>query len=298
MVELATVQRALGKLRVGHISSKTRNGQFVERLSCCAVDGLVVGALDGILGQTGRAVEMSRDSGGWSLVLGRGDLHGRLSNSGHLGQLLPLVKGPHAIVSPQLRAWHPSVAFCTSSASRLAFLGSFVAPLPQVWAATGYDFLGCHRGHRNAVTCLALDSNFLFSGSDDCTICLWDTVPAVAKSPHLAGQVPGGTSRVVLRPRPTSLSLSCCTPANPTLRRRCHSGVVCQSAIDIRLSCPSGCFTHVQELRLLCLSCTTWTLPLPLLTLGFLIACLAASCKMYVVSCLAVLIDVGTPYHF
>ncbi len=57
----------------------------------------------------------------------------------------------------------------------------------QVWAATGYDYLGCHRGHKNAVTCLALDSNFLFSGSDDCTICLWDTVPAVANKSHFAG---------------------------------------------------------------------------------------------------------------
>ncbi|EFJ40323.1 hypothetical protein VOLCADRAFT_99881 [Volvox carteri f. nagariensis] len=56
----------------------------------------------------------------------------------------------------------------------------------KVWAATGYDYLGCHRGHKNAVTCLALDANFLFSGSDDCTICLWDTVPAAVNKPHFA----------------------------------------------------------------------------------------------------------------
>ncbi|PNW82472.1 hypothetical protein CHLRE_06g280350v5 [Chlamydomonas reinhardtii] len=48
----------------------------------------------------------------------------------------------------------------------------------KVWAATGYEYLGCHTGHTDAVGCLALDSNFLFSGSDDCNICLWDTVPA------------------------------------------------------------------------------------------------------------------------
>ncbi|KAG2492355.1 hypothetical protein HYH03_009303 [Edaphochlamys debaryana] len=63
----------------------------------------------------------------------------------------------------------------------------------KVWAATGYDYLGCHHGHREAVTCLALDSNFLFSGSDDCTICLWDIVPAGGiKTGYIAGRSVGG----------------------------------------------------------------------------------------------------------
>ena len=48
----------------------------------------------------------------------------------------------------------------------------------QVWSSSGYLPLGQHIGHTDAVTCLALDANFLFSGSDDCTIRLWDAVPA------------------------------------------------------------------------------------------------------------------------
>ena len=35
-----------------------------------------------------------------------------------------------------------------------------------------------HEGHSEAVTCLALDANFLFSGSEDCSVKVWDTVPA------------------------------------------------------------------------------------------------------------------------
>ncbi|KAG2447723.1 hypothetical protein HYH02_007183 [Chlamydomonas schloesseri] len=62
----------------------------------------------------------------------------------------------------------------------------------KVWAATGYEYLGCHTGHTGPVGCLALDSNFLFSGSDDCTICLWDTVPA--GSPRAAGLRTGAGS--------------------------------------------------------------------------------------------------------
>ncbi|GLC46623.1 hypothetical protein PLESTB_001224200 [Pleodorina starrii] len=86
----------------------------------------------------------------------------------------------------------------------------------KVWAATGYDYLGCHRGHTNAVTCLALDANFLFSGSDDCSICLWDTVPAVAsKAPgsRLVGGhsvVHGNGERVI------GSGLIPATPASPS----------------------------------------------------------------------------------
>ncbi len=52
----------------------------------------------------------------------------------------------------------------------------------QVWSVNGYTQVGQHLGHTDAVTCLALDSNLLFSGSDDCTIRVWDTVPAVSSS--------------------------------------------------------------------------------------------------------------------
>ncbi len=40
-----------------------------------------------------------------------------------------------------------------------------------------YELLGIHEGHTEAVTCLALDANFLFSGSEDFSVKVWDTVP-------------------------------------------------------------------------------------------------------------------------
>ncbi|KXZ44857.1 hypothetical protein GPECTOR_61g810 [Gonium pectorale] len=65
----------------------------------------------------------------------------------------------------------------------------------KVWAGTGYEYLGCHSGHKDAITCLALDSNFLFSGSDDCNICLWDTVPAGgSKAPYTGTRAQGAHS--------------------------------------------------------------------------------------------------------
>ncbi|KAL0022030.1 hypothetical protein WJX77_007822 [Trebouxia sp. C0004] len=48
----------------------------------------------------------------------------------------------------------------------------------KVWNARLYEQLGKHTGHVASVTCLALDGNFLISGSDDCTVRLWDLVPA------------------------------------------------------------------------------------------------------------------------
>ena len=42
------------------------------------------------------------------------------------------------------------------------------------------DLAGQFRGHEEAVTCLALDGNFLYSGSEDKTIKVWDAAAAVS----------------------------------------------------------------------------------------------------------------------
>ena len=47
----------------------------------------------------------------------------------------------------------------------------------RVWSEA-YEPLGVHSGHAEAVTCLALDGNFLFSGSEDFSVKVWDTVPS------------------------------------------------------------------------------------------------------------------------
>eukprot|EP00899_Mesostigma_viride_P020246 jgi/Mesvir1/28222/Mv04771-RA.1 len=46
----------------------------------------------------------------------------------------------------------------------------------HVWHAGTWSKLGSHVGHREAITCLTLDANFLFSGSEDCSIRIWNTV--------------------------------------------------------------------------------------------------------------------------
>jgi len=49
--------------------------------------------------------------------------------------------------------------------------------LIRVWSNSSFRLVGEHVGHREAVTCMALDANFLFSGSEDSDIKMWDTVP-------------------------------------------------------------------------------------------------------------------------
>ncbi|KAK9807011.1 hypothetical protein WJX72_010761 [[Myrmecia] bisecta] len=56
----------------------------------------------------------------------------------------------------------------------------------KVWNARTYDYMGEHVGHSEAVACLALDANFLFSGSEDCSIRVWDTVPAAGQGKRQA----------------------------------------------------------------------------------------------------------------
>lgn len=128
----------------------------------------------------------------------RGDLHSHADVGGwSTGRGLAMQQGQHTACARKcfptgrLERTHDSWLCCARAA----------CCRPQVWAATGYEYLGCHTGHTDAVGCLALDSNFLFSGSDDCNICLWDTVPAssarastYAGEPRAAHLVGGGCS--------------------------------------------------------------------------------------------------------
>ena len=44
----------------------------------------------------------------------------------------------------------------------------------KVYDANTYELIGRHVGHTEPVTCFATDENFLFSGSEDATIRVWD----------------------------------------------------------------------------------------------------------------------------
>ena len=46
----------------------------------------------------------------------------------------------------------------------------------RVWNVLSYQLEGTLEGHTEAVTCMTLDANFLFSGSDDMTIRVWNIV--------------------------------------------------------------------------------------------------------------------------
>ena len=58
----------------------------------------------------------------------------------------------------------------------------------RVWSEGAYELLGTHEGHAEAVTSLALDANFLFSGSEDCSIKVWDTVPVTSRANSQSAQ--------------------------------------------------------------------------------------------------------------
>jgi WD40 repeat protein len=66
----------------------------------------------------------------------------------------------------------------------------------QVWSSScSGELLGQHLGHTGPVTCMALDGHFLLSGSQDCTVCTWDVLPA---------DVMAAAGRVLQSRRPTS----------------------------------------------------------------------------------------------
>eukprot|EP00775_Hariotina_reticulata_P004960 gene4960-5201_t len=77
----------------------------------------------------------------------------------------------------------------------------------RVWSGTcNGELLGQHLGHAGPVNCLAVDANFLFSGSSDTTVRVWDMLPANFGSsnsatgndrqPRLAGTSPVGSPAI------------------------------------------------------------------------------------------------------
>lgn len=52
--------------------------------------------------------------------------------------------------------------------------GSHFLPCAQVWDVANNQLLGELLTHSEAVTCFAFEGYFVFSGSEDCRVCVWD----------------------------------------------------------------------------------------------------------------------------
>ena len=66
-------------------------------------------------------------------------------------------------------------------ASREAIVTGGTDRMLRVWGAVAHELQAEIAAHSDAVTCLALDGNFLFSGSEDNSVAMWDVVAACAK---------------------------------------------------------------------------------------------------------------------
>lgn len=66
----------------------------------------------------------------------------------------------------------------------------------KVWHGMTHELVGQHVGHTEAVGCLALDANFLFSGSEDCTIRVWDSI---SKPPPNVSATPSRSARTFIK---------------------------------------------------------------------------------------------------
>lgn len=76
----------------------------------------------------------------------------------------------------------------------LLFLTIELLLILKVWSITSYQYLGKHTGHLEPVSCMVMDANFLFSGSEDKTIRIWDALPACPVGTKLSSNpFQGGT---------------------------------------------------------------------------------------------------------
>lgn len=184
----------------------------------------------------------------------------------------------------------------------------------RVWSVATYELLGALDGHTDSVTALALDGNFLLSGSEDCTVRVWDTHAntvrplcrlGAVRCPQKAGlgqglarQQPVGTPG---RPRAPCLrpALACClctpSPAGVPLQLLqtivAHDEPVEQLLVvpetGFLVTCSSRCIRvwHYGEEHLL----TEWRHPDAIRSLGLLrkqrkIACGTEQCRIVLFS--------------
>ncbi len=113
----------------------------------------------------------------------------------------------------------------------------------QVWTTNGYAQVGQHLGHTDAVTAMALDANLLFSGSEDCTIRVWDTVPATLR-PEPSG--PGNGAALLGQPAATAL-LGLAPAAQAPRGEPWPALAACLRGADVRQEAHLSCLIHASR---------------------------------------------------
>ena len=125
------------------------------------------------------------------VVRGRADLLLSAGFDGHVG-VWDISKRRHSM--PRLEAMfraHVQEVLCLKANPRK---GTFVTAgndkRVRVWSLASYEQLASLEGHTEAVSCLALDANFLLSGSEDGTVRVWDMHSYMALGKIAAHEAP------------------------------------------------------------------------------------------------------------
>ena len=146
------------------------------------------------------------------------DVRNRMNDRPHLVSLFPQGSGTEAKGSGN--AWDkvPSeiLAVHYDANHHAIITGGNDADI-KVYDASTCELIGAHVGHAEAVTCFASDENFLFSGSEDTTIKMWDTL---ALFPDVSGASHGRS-----RSNSDSGAGICVSSALSTLRKHTHTVV-------------------------------------------------------------------------
>ncbi|MEW5314577.1 MAG: hypothetical protein WDW38_006061 [Sanguina aurantia] len=153
-----------------------------------------VGAVSGGGGGSMSGVPVSGGGGG-----GGGGVPAKAAAAKSVSLQPPRAESAAAVLAAQF-GLEPEILAVKYDPSKKVIITAGNDRVIKVWAVAGFTLLARHVGHTDAVGALALDGNFLFSGSEDATIRVWDTVPARVGS----GDPASASSRHLL---PSSASL-------------------------------------------------------------------------------------------
>lgn len=177
-------------------SLKTVSGQSVHdnTISCLAFATFASGEAGDDLSQKLLAGSDSSDMGFESLIAGSYDRQisfwkVTLSVDGTAMAKFERAFSAHEDVHDEVQA------VIYSSAARAVFTGGNAGVVRQWRLGWSRDLVAEYEGHEDAITCFDVEGHFLFSGSVDCTIRIWETTQAY---PLKVVQVHGVTVQALL----------------------------------------------------------------------------------------------------